>query len=73
MAGALCPLRTEQAEVTNARIPMKGNAYEMGGGEHQSSSLRGWAMEASHHRAALSWGIQDLDHIFTAHGSQGIC
>lgn len=52
---------------------MKGNAYEMGGGEHQSSSLRGWAMEASHHRAALSWGIQDLDHIFTAHGSQGIC
>lgn len=65
--------RTEQAEPSNPRKPTKGKIYEMGVGEHRSSlrECRLWRQH-SHHRAVLSLGAQDLDHIFLAHGNQGI-
>lgn len=65
--------RTEQAEPSNPRKPMKGKIHEMGVREHQSR-LRGARLWRQHscHRAALSLGAQDLDRIFLAHGNQGI-
>lgn len=42
----VCPPKTEQAEVTNARKPIKGKVYEVGVvGSTRAGSLRGQAVE----------------------------
>lgn len=58
---------TMQPIACNARNP-EGEAVwgSRGGGEHRAGC------EMSHHRVALPGGSQNMNHIFPAHGSQGI-